>query len=141
MDMTLIVTCVLSSSLAVAIVNGIKELWLWYLNRKAKVDDDAKKDKKDNIQGQLDDHQDCLQQILASIKTIEDKLNISFTSDRVILKDRIKYIAQHYIKQGYITFEDRKALHEMWHIYHFDLEGNGDLDDVMEMIDELELRL
>lgn len=141
MDITLLVTCVLSSSLAVAIVNGAKEIWIWYLNRKAKVDDDIKKDKKDDIQGQLDDHQDRLQQILDSIKIIEDKLNISFNSDRVILKDRIKYIAQHYIKQGYITFEDRKALHEMWNIYHFDLEGNGDLDDVMEMIDELELRL
>lgn len=59
---------------------------------------------------------------------------------RYLMLDRISHIGQVYIKDGSITFDDRRILNEMHKIYHNDLGGNGDLDVLMEEVNELPLK-
>jgi len=57
-----------------------------------------------------------------------------------ILYDRIKYLGFTYIRDGKVTFDDRRVLREMHRIYHCELKGNGDLDKVMAEVDKLPLK-
>lgn len=54
--------------------------------------------------------------------------------------DRMRYVGQNYLKQEEIDFDDRRIFHQMHDIYHNDLGGNGDLDQLMEAIDDLPLK-
>ncbi len=56
-----------------------------------------------------------------------------------ILYDKIKYLGLNYIKEGSVDFDDRRILHEMHKVYH-GLKGNGDLDLIMNGVDELNLK-
>ncbi len=57
-----------------------------------------------------------------------------------ILYDRIRFLGMTYIRAGEISFEDRRIIHKMHGVYHNRLGGNGDLDDLMECVDELPLK-
>lgn len=41
------------------------------------------------------------------------------------------------IVQGYATLEQRRSLHHWHDLYHNGLRGNGDADDLMEMVEAL----
>lgn len=136
-----VLTCILSSSVAVALVTAIKELVIWKLNRKAKIDDRKveEEDTLTNLSTQIDTHQKSIDELVSILNNLETKMDVSSNGMRVILKDRIKYIALGYIHREKISLEDKKNLKEMWQIYHFDLKGNGDLDDIMSLVEELPL--
>ena len=59
----------------------------------------------------------------------------------VILEDRINYLALNYIEKGWIYLDDKDRLQRMWHIYHNCLHGNGYLDNVMQRVDGLYVKL
>ena len=59
---------------------------------------------------------------------------------KFILYDRIKYLAQTYIAAGEVDFDDRRILNAMHKVYHGGLDGNGDLDDLMNAVGELPLK-
>lgn len=59
---------------------------------------------------------------------------------RILLYDRIKYLGNRYIEQGWIStdsYEDLKKMHE---VYHGPLNSNGFLDDTMERVKQLPRR-
>lgn len=58
---------------------------------------------------------------------------------KVSLLDRIQHLGRSYLKVGEIDFDDRRRLHQMHTAYH-NLGGNGDLDTLMEDVDELPLK-
>ena len=41
------------------------------------------------------------------------------------------------IAQGYATLEERRSLHHWHDLYHSGLKGNGDANNLMEMVDAL----
>jgi len=59
---------------------------------------------------------------------------------RVILHDRIKYLAKRYIEDGFVEGEDKRDLIEMHVYYHDHLGGNGFLDHLMQDVKALPLR-
>lgn len=140
MTSDIVMTSILSSTLAVTVVSSIKELVLWKMNRKAKLEDEKKEDRLKDIEDLLSENKLSIQRVEELVTQLESKLQIALYSDRVVLKDRIKFIALSYLKRGYISMEDKHNLNEMWHIYHFDLGGNGDLDDIMHMVEDLPLK-
>lgn len=68
-----------------------------------------------------------------------DKLNAIGKGVMLLELDKIKYLGLRYIRDGGITYEDRALLHKMHDNYHKELGGNGDLDQIMEAVDELPL--
>ena len=58
---------------------------------------------------------------------------------RVILHDRIKYLAKRYIEDGFVEGEDKRDLIEMHVYYHDHLGGNGFLDHLMKDVKALPL--
>lgn len=71
------------------------------------------------------------------IKAFSDALEIMKQANRVILHDRIKYLARCALEIGFISFDDRRDLVEMHGIYHNQLGGNGHLDLLMAEVAKL----
>lgn len=134
-----IIVCILSSTVAATIVTSIKELILWRLNRKAKIEDNSQENQNAELKQILSDHQESLEKLVTSIEDLEKKLSLSLENDKIILKDKIKYLILKYADVGEITLDEKQAINHMWHIYHFDLKGNGDLDDLMEMLESIKI--
>lgn len=59
---------------------------------------------------------------------------------RIIMKDRLRYLCQHYIDQGWIYEDELEDIVSMHECYHNDLKGNGFLDKQMERVNNLEVR-
>lgn len=139
MGLETIIVCILSSTVAATIVTSIKELILWRLNRKAKIEDNSRESQNSELKQILSDHQESLEKLVKSIEDLEKKLSLSLENDKIILKDKIKYLILKYADIGEITLDEKQAINHMWHIYHFDLHGNGDLDDLMEMLESIKI--
>ena len=139
MGLETIIVCILSSTVAATIVTSIKELILWRLNRKAKIEDNSQENQNAELKQILSDHQESLEKLVKSIEDLEKKLSLSLENDKIILKDKIKYLILKYADVGEITLDEKQAINHMWHIYHFDLNGNGDLDDLMEMLESIKI--
>ncbi len=50
------------------------------------------------------------------------------------------YLGQAYIAESEIDFDDRRILNDMHRSYHNGLGGNGDLDKLMEAVNDLPLK-
>jgi len=140
MDTDLLITCMLSSTLAATVITSIKELVLWILNRRAKVDDDNKEGKETEIIDILREHQKCIETLSNTITDMQKQIALSVENDKIILKDKIRYLVLKYSEYEEITLDEKQAIQHMWHIYHYGLKGNGDLDDYMEMLDEIPVK-
>lgn len=150
--MDVIMTCILSSTLVATLITAIKEVILWVLSRRAKVADDEREDSKEDykselsnlsksIQTQNEKYDELLEKLSEHITLLETSLNKLTISNKLLLKDRIEYIALSYIEKGKISYSARKNLHDLWDVYHYEFGGNGDLDDIMSRIDHLPLDL
>ncbi len=105
-----------------AIINGINERKMHKLERQ-----DAKEDKE-----ALDTER--------RLKVIESKTDAQSEALKFILYDRIRHLGQVYIAEGEIDFDDRRILNDMHRSYHSGLGGNGDLDKLMEAVNDLPLK-
>lgn len=59
---------------------------------------------------------------------------------KLLLYDRIKYLAKSYIEQEFIWAEDLEDLQRMWDCYHKKLDGNGYLDNLMANVHRLPIK-
>ena len=119
----------LTGTAAAAAVKLIDNLLQWHLNRKAKKED--KLEEKEEASGQRNE---------ARIRSIEDKVIAIMDGQMYILLDRIRYLGCAYIKDECISFDDRRLLNQMHDVYHNGLGGNGDLDTLMEDVNDLPLK-
>ncbi len=72
-------------------------------------------------------------------RVLEQKSGVN-AGIRLILKDRIKFLALHYIEQGWINADELEDLMAMHKTYHDELKGNGYLDVLMDKVKHLEIR-
>lgn len=74
----------------------------------------------------------------------EDRENSDMAAVKAALKwvlyDRIRFLGQAFLREGEIDFDDRRLLNEMHKSYHDGLGGNGDLNVLMEAVNNLPLR-
>lgn len=57
-----------------------------------------------------------------------------------VIYDRIRFLGHTYTNAGKVDFDDRRILNEMHRCYHEGLGGNGDLDNMMKLVNELPLK-
>lgn len=110
--MSEIIIAVLGGSALAALINQIGE----YVRQRRKHKDDTD-DKEDD-----------------DMKALKEGM-------KYVLYDRIRWLGQAYIVKGEVDFDDRRILHSMHSVYHNQLGGNGDLDSLMQEVNELPLKL
>ncbi len=108
--MTNVLIAVLSTSVGAAVATGIMSIILYKLKRA-----DSKSDEK------------------------EEKEDVTKTALRYMMLFIIRQQATEFIRDGKITWENRKMLHKWHDLYHNGLDGNGDADLLMGDINELPL--
>lgn len=59
---------------------------------------------------------------------------------RLLMKDRLRFLCMHYIRQGWIYEDELEDIMNMHSMYHNELHGNGFLDKQMEKVTSLEVR-
>lgn len=124
-----ILITILGGAIGAAVVSGIFGVIMWKLNRKASKEDKAE-EKEEKSEAERD----------AEIEEIRRQLNSLIVSQRTILYDRIKHLANSYIKRGTITSEELEDLISMHSVYHTTLCGNGFLDSLMEKVHALPVK-
>lgn len=112
-----------------AVIKLIDNVVQWYLQRKA-----AKEDAK------ISDDKVELKKIKQWEKNMEDKVDALVNADKYILFDRIRYLGQKYVADDEVDFDDRRILRQMHDVYHNELGGNGDLDELMKAVNALPLK-
>lgn len=122
----------LTGATAAAIIKMIDNLVIWFLNRKAKKDDEIEMANKAE-EAQVEKEESAWK------KRTDRTIDALAVGVRVILMDRIRYLGQEYIKDGEVDFDDRRLLNQMHSVYHNTLGGNGDLDILMKEVDKLPL--
>lgn len=76
----------------------------------------------------------------AEKRYLREKDNGMHDGVRLLLYDRIKYLAKSYISRDAISSEDLEDLERMWECYHGPLEGNGYLDKLMAAVHKLPIK-
>jgi hypothetical protein len=69
----------------------------------------------------------------------KDKKDVLKGAMKLIMLDRILYLGRAYIRACKVDADDRRRLCEMHKVYH-DLGGNGDADNIMAAVNELQLK-
>ena len=67
--------------------------------------------------------------------TEADKADNTVKALRYLMLYVIQERGKELIAQGYATLEERRSLHHWHDLYHNGLKGNGDADDLMEMVE------
>ncbi len=111
-------SAILSASVLVAIIEGVREYLTWRRNRRDSKDENAE----------------------GRIKNVEERILALADGVKYILYDRIRYLGQAYIADREIDFDDRRILNNMHKAYHTGLGGNGDLDTLMSEVNRLPLK-
>lgn len=124
-----ILSYLLTGATAAAIIKLIDNLIQWKLKRKAAKEDRTEAEAEAQKQSEVE-------RISGTEKKI-DKLTVGV---RVLLLDRIQYLGQAYIRDGEVDFDDRRRLNDMHTVYHSGLDGNGDLDVLMNEVNSLPLK-
>lgn len=118
----------LTGAAGAAIIKLIDNVVQWKLNRKAKLEDKADEQEEQKRQSDASWHEET-----------DKKIDALVDGQKFILLDRIQYLGRAYLRDGEVDFDDRRRLHQMHEAYHA-LGGNGDLNKLMQEVDELELK-
>lgn len=113
---------ILGGAVGATIVSGVFGIITWKLNRKAEKEDKAeeKAEEKENEEAVQ------LANLIVGVRTL--------------MYDRIKHLANSYLKRGWITSEELEDLIAMHSVYHNELKGNGFLDSLMDRVKMLPVR-
>lgn len=117
-----VVVAFVGGAAGAAIINGVNERKMHKLKRQ-----DAKEDNEE-----LETEK--------RLKAIEAKTDAQSEALKFILFDRIRHLGKAYIAEREIDFDDRRILNDMHRSYHSGLGGNGDLDNLMESVNDLPLK-
>lgn len=79
-------------------------------------------------------------QIISAINKRRDKKSGMTAGIRLIIKDRVRYLAVKYIDQGWIYVDELEDIVALWGCYHNELNGNGFLDSLMAQVKALPVR-
>ena len=127
--MSEVIIAVVSGGSVVAVIEGVREWLSWRRNRKA-----LKEDKE------VASAEKAIEITAEKVNTLESKVDALVEANRYILYDRIRFLGQCYIDEKEIDFDDRRILNKMHESYHTGLNGNGDLDTLMNEVNHLPLK-
>ena len=116
-----LIAAICSGGIVVAVIEGVREALAWHRSRKA-IEEDRESENIDS-----------------RVKTLEMKVDALVESQKYLLYEQIRHLAQKYISNGEVNFDDRRMLNNMHQAYHDGLHGNGDLDILMDEVNKLPL--
>ena len=128
-----------SGAVFVAIIETLRALGGWILNRWAKKKDRQEEKEEKNIDEHLIEIDDAMSKLKEEIQGLKDTLKIQLETNQYILHDRLRYLAKCFITEGEISYEDR----EMWngmHKCYKDNNGDGWMDTNKDTINSLPLK-
>jgi len=70
----------------------------------------------------------------------DDRLDAVADGVKYLLYVEILRLGRKFIEDGSVDFDERKILNTMHSVYHNGLHGNGDLDNIMEAVNDLPLK-
>lgn len=129
-----------------AVINIVQERWKFRADRKAKKEDKAeeKEDKLDEMSKDMKEffekQNEFNETLIKRMAEVEEQNAAQSEGMKFVLLDRILYLGQSYIKNGEVSFDDRKRLGDMHTVYHGRLKGNGDADAIMDGVYNLPLK-
>ena len=129
-----ILLAAVSGGVAAALIKPFGDGLTWKRSRKAQKEDKAEQ-KKEDAEKQAALHTE------ERLQAIEEKTDAQSDALMYILYDRIRHLAQAYIAEGEVDFDDRRILNQMHRAYHDGLGGNGDLDGLMSEVNKLPLKM
>lgn len=120
----------LCGSAGAALITGLFLLIKWFLERRAVKEDRAADRRTVDCKARGED-----------IARVEKRVDALYVANRIQMYDRIKHLGKSYIRQEEISAEDLKDLIDMHRCYHDDLGGNGFLDEIMEQVRHLPIKI
>ena len=128
-----ILVAVISSGATAAVVKAIDNWLSWKRERRAKREDSDLEKKEQTVNDRLNAIEQKTEDNRKTLESITEGM-------KYIIYDRIRHIGQAHINAGEIDFDDRRILNNMHHCYHFGLGGNGDLDKLVQEVNNLPLK-
>lgn len=113
-----------------ALATGLFMIIKWFLDRRATKEDKAAGQHTVDCKARGED-----------IARVEKRVDALYVSNRIQMYDRIKHLGKSYIQQQKISPEDLEDLIAMHRCYHDDLGGNGFLDEIMEQVRHLPIKV
>jgi len=81
----------------------------------------------------------CLQRHWSKKDKGDARIDALVEAQQVMMVDRVRYLGREYIKDGFITIQDKENLVSMYNAYKA-LGGNGHLETIMAEVDRLEVK-
>lgn len=82
--------------------------------------------------------QACMQRHWAKKDRKDERIDALVNAQKVTMIDRVKYLGKRYLEEGWVSFDDKDNLNEMYVAYK-KLGGNGHLDQIMHEVDKLKV--
>ena len=122
----------LAGAVGASIVGGMFSLIMWWLNRKAKKEDDAADKGLANCAARG-----------VEIQALRKDTDRIIAALRLDYYNQIKKLAKKYISRGHIFVEEYEDFSRMYSMYHDPdkLDGNGLLKALKDDVDQLEKRV
>jgi len=134
-----LVVAVLGGGATVAIIEGIREAFTWRRNRKAQKEDKAEEKEDKKIEARLAKIETHQEEQDARMKVIEDALALQKETNKIMLYDRLRYLAKCFIADGEISLDDLTAWNDMHECYHKN-GGNGTMTTLSNTINSLPVK-
>lgn len=81
----------------------------------------------------------CLQRHWSKKDKTDTRIDALVEAQQVMMVDRVRYLGRCYIKDGFVSIQDKENLNSMYSAYKA-LGGNGHLETIMAEVDRLEVK-
>lgn len=129
----------LGGGVALSIVEGIKALIGWVIKRKAQKADRAEEKAEKDTDKHLEEIDRAIAQMDEQMVEVKDSLRLQKRTNMLILQDRLRHLARHFIADGEISFDDRDAWNAMHDCYH-ENGGNGTMKPTYDLVNSLPIK-
>lgn len=121
------------SGIGAAAVVAIKEVIMWYLNRKAHKEDAEAQSVSDTLENKLDQLQADVTTLTTTMVTFGEAQKRQDAGLIEMLSCNIDHLCDKYIQRNGVRVSELAALERMYEAYH-GLGGNGYLTHLMERV-------
>lgn len=134
-------TILLTSTVVVSIISLIGSIILYKLNRKAVIED--RRDELQQMTLKISDQMKKLsadqEAIVSTIRELQSAIDNLREANRIILHSEIMRLAKPALRAGKIAHEEKNFIIRMHGIYHEKLGGNGELDELMDDLSDIDV--
>lgn len=81
-----------------------------------------------------------LKQIKEITNDIKNKLNSNGDGTKMLLADKLKFLCQKSLNEGYVDYDNLRIIESMYKSYH-ELGGNGFMTDIVERVKQLPIKM